>query len=226
MALLVALSFLSPISVFAKKTILDYSKTLAPVAERAGIEEKEVEPIIGRAIKGGLVAIGVIFFVLMVYAGMTWMNARGDEGQAEKAQKTIVAATVGIVLVVGSYAMTNLVVERIFKDKAGPQVPGAAEGQLVNEGPEGCCVDWVSRDPSNDTPQSACRVTTLRDCKLQGETVNDYDRFACSGPQDGCWAFAEIPEAFKDLPREEKIDRCANACSGGAWGQFFGNLNL
>src|SRR3990167_3015834 len=89
--------------VFAKKTIGDAFKQLEPVTERAGIQEAEVEPIIGRAIKGGLVAVGVIFFVLMVYAGITWMTARGEEGQVEKAQKTIVAATVGIVLVVGSY---------------------------------------------------------------------------------------------------------------------------
>lgn len=191
--------------VFAKKTLGDAFTQLNPVAERAGIEEKEVEPIIGRAVKGGLVAVGVIFFVLMVYAGITWMNARGDEGQAEKAQKTIVAATVGIVLVVGSYAMTNLVVDRLIKGQKGPVVPGAAEGRLVNEGPLGCCVDWVSSDPAEDNPIPACRITTQRDCQLQGETVNDYDRFACGGPSAECWIFNS---------NTQDANVCSRACKG------------
>lgn len=191
MVLLVALSFLSPISVFAKKTIGDAFKQLDPVAQRAGIEEKEVEPIIGRAIKGGLVAVGMIFFVLMVYAGITWMTARGDEGSVEKAQKTIVAAIIGIVVVVGSYAMTNLVVERLLKGQKGPPVPGAEQGKTINEGPLGCCVDWVARDPAEDNPIPACQIIRQRACQLGGETVNDSDRFACNGPKEGCWQFDE-----------------------------------
>ena len=43
----------------------------------------------------------------MVYAGILWMTARGKEDQAKKAQSTIIAASVGLIIVLSSYSLTN-----------------------------------------------------------------------------------------------------------------------
>lgn len=61
--------------------------------------------IIGAAIKAFLSLLGVIFLVLMIYAGFHWMTAQGDEQKVEKAKNTIVRAIVGLVIVVGAYAI-------------------------------------------------------------------------------------------------------------------------
>jgi uncharacterized BrkB/YihY/UPF0761 family membrane protein len=66
--------------------------------------------IIGTIIKTALGLVGVIFLVLMVYAGFIWMIARGDEAKVEKAKDTIVNCIIGIVIVVGAYAITSYLV--------------------------------------------------------------------------------------------------------------------
>ena len=48
---------------------------------------------------------------------MVWMLARGEEDRITKARETIIAAVIGLVIVVSAYAITNLVTERILLSK-------------------------------------------------------------------------------------------------------------
>ena len=79
-------------------------------ASHAGLTIKDKpEAIIGNLIGTTLSIIGVIFFILMVYAGFKWMTARGNEEGVKEAQKTIIAAIIGLVVVLSAYAITNFV---------------------------------------------------------------------------------------------------------------------
>ncbi len=74
---------------------------------------------LGLVIRMALSLMGVIFMSLVVYAGFLWMNARGDEGQVEKAIQTIRRAVIGLVIVVSAYSITEFVVPRIVERTAG-----------------------------------------------------------------------------------------------------------
>src|SRR5690554_2680154 len=54
---------------------------------------------IGKIIGAVLSFVGVIFMVLIVYGGLTWMTASGNEKQVEKAKNLIVQAVIGLVVV-------------------------------------------------------------------------------------------------------------------------------
>ena len=56
--------------------------------------------------------LGVIFLFLMIYGGYTWMMARGNEQEVDKAKNTIKAATIGLVVVMGSYAFAWFILEK------------------------------------------------------------------------------------------------------------------
>ena len=73
---------------------------------------EEIAPIVGTAINMVLSMVGLIFLILMVYAGMLWMTARGEESQVETAQKIIKASMIGLFVVVSAYAITFLVTSR------------------------------------------------------------------------------------------------------------------
>jgi len=60
-------------------------------------------------IEGALSLIGIIFLALMLYAGYHWMTARGEEEKVEKAKDTIQRAIVGIIIVVGAYAIWKFI---------------------------------------------------------------------------------------------------------------------
>ena len=101
-------------------------------ADKAGFDKNTNETtfaaIIGDVIKTLLSFVGVIFLVLMVYAGFIWMNARGDERQIEKAQSIIRAAIFGLIITVGAYSITAFVVPRIVERTSGPaSAPPAAQ---------------------------------------------------------------------------------------------------
>lgn len=86
---------------------------LGTTAAKAGTESTgNIENVVGTGIRTALTLVGLIFLVLMVYAGYLWMTARGEESQIDKAKDIISAALIGLVVVLGAYAITTLVISR------------------------------------------------------------------------------------------------------------------
>ncbi|MFA7654278.1 MAG: hypothetical protein WCX97_04555 [Candidatus Magasanikbacteria bacterium] len=64
---------------------------------------------IGNVIKAILALVGMIFLILMVYAGMLWMTAGGAEEKIEKAQSIVTMAVIGVAIIMAAYAITAFV---------------------------------------------------------------------------------------------------------------------
>lgn len=94
-------------------------KPLDDAADGAGYNvasgENAVTPekIVGWVVQAVLGFLGIIFIVLMIYAGYLWMTARGNEQQAEKAKNLISAAVIGLVIVVSAYAISIFVMNKL-----------------------------------------------------------------------------------------------------------------
>lgn len=65
--------------------------------------------LIGKIVGAGLALLGVIFFVIIIYAGIVWMMAMGKEEKVNEAKDMIVAAILGLVVVLAAYAITRLI---------------------------------------------------------------------------------------------------------------------
>lgn len=65
--------------------------------------------IIGKVIGAGLAFIGVLFFGLMIYGGIIWMMARGNDQDVEKAKNLIISAIIGLIIVLSAYAITSYI---------------------------------------------------------------------------------------------------------------------
>ena len=125
---------------------------LAETAKSAGIPtNKSIPVILGDAIGTGLSMISVVFFALMLYAGIRWMIARGNDEDAKKAQDTIIAAVIGIVIVIAAYALTNFVFTSVGISTAGgaaaPKAPGGGAAPAVPVVPGGGGAPGGSPDP-------------------------------------------------------------------------------
>lgn len=88
--------------------------TLNKVAgnEGAGYNIAKSDPtaVVGVIIQAALGFVGVIFMLLMIYAGYLWMTARGNEEDVAKAKKIITASIIGLIIVVSAYAISYLVI--------------------------------------------------------------------------------------------------------------------
>ncbi len=71
--------------------------------------DQDISGIIGILIGVVLSFVGVLFLVLMIYGGILWMTARGNEQQTEKARDLIIASVIGLIIVLSAYAITEFI---------------------------------------------------------------------------------------------------------------------
>lgn len=50
--------------------------------------------------------LGIIFFLIIVYAGFKWMMARDNAAEVGKAKEMITSAVIGLIVVLSAYAIT------------------------------------------------------------------------------------------------------------------------
>jgi len=112
----------------------------------------DVPTLIGNVIGTALSMVAVIFFLLMVYGGFLWMTAHGDSGQVDKAKDTIIAAVIGIIVVLASYAITTFVFTATSGAPAsnGNPTPSVTEQCTQTKGPGFSC---RTRDNCDDVNQ-------------------------------------------------------------------------
>jgi len=71
----------------------------------------------GTTLEGGISAIltvalsflGVIFLLLMIFGGILWMTARGNEKNVDRAKTIIFDSIIGLVIIIAAYAITYFV---------------------------------------------------------------------------------------------------------------------
>lgn len=57
---------------------------------------------------------GIVFLAIVVFSGIQWMTAGGNEEAVAKAKKRIVNATIGLAVVVGAWAAINFVLTSLI----------------------------------------------------------------------------------------------------------------
>ena len=68
------------------------------------------EVIISQVIQIILSLLGVIFLALMIYAGIVWMTAQGDEKKVQKAKDMISESIIGLIIVAAAYALSYFLI--------------------------------------------------------------------------------------------------------------------
>ena len=89
-------------------------------AKKGGIKASQTNlpTIIGGVVGAVLALVGGIFFLLILYAGFNWMMAQGQEEKITKAKETIFGAVLGLLVILGAYAITTLAA-RLFSEALG-----------------------------------------------------------------------------------------------------------
>ncbi len=112
------LLFLSSVFIFSMISLTTPAVAGYDFKENSGI--KEIAPTLGYETDtdipleyyiGNILSIlfsfmGLIFLILIIYAGINWMTAQGNTSYVEKAKNIIVKAIVGLVICLSAYAIT------------------------------------------------------------------------------------------------------------------------
>ncbi len=70
--------------------------------------------IIGSIINVLLGFLGIIFLILLIYAGFLWMTAGGEKDKVEKAQTMIKQAVIGLIVIVAAFSISNFVLNSLI----------------------------------------------------------------------------------------------------------------
>ena len=84
-------------------------------AGSAGLATDKADPteIIGKAISVLLSILGLIFLIVVVYGGITWMTAAGNPEDIKKARNMIIEGAIGMALTLAAYSVAYYVVQAI-----------------------------------------------------------------------------------------------------------------
>jgi uncharacterized membrane protein YwzB len=69
--------------------------------------------IVGNIIFAILTVVGIVFLILIFYAGFRWMTSGGNEETIKKAKTTLTRAIIGLIIILASYSISWFVVDYI-----------------------------------------------------------------------------------------------------------------
>jgi len=108
LSLLLLLIFFSPFFPIQAKAIYTLKNPLTGKAEALTIPQ-----IIGLAIKAILGLVGSIALLMFIIGGLTWMTSGGNPEKIEKGKKTLVWATIGLLVIFSSYIILDFVIRKL-----------------------------------------------------------------------------------------------------------------
>ena len=104
---------LLPAAAFAQ---LSKAKTdLAEVGTSVGLDATatDLPKLIGNVIAVLLSVLGIIFVVLVVYAGFLYLTSSGEDEKVKKAKKLLTQSVIGLVIIVAAYAIAAFVIDAL-----------------------------------------------------------------------------------------------------------------
>lgn len=85
-----------------------------------------IPAFIGAFVNALLGIFGSLFLVLIMWGGVQYMLAGGEEGKVQKARQTLQNAILGMLIVVASYAIASFVLDAV-SGATGAQTPTGGE---------------------------------------------------------------------------------------------------
>lgn len=105
--------FLSFFSFVSAQGLQDAFGNAQETAQKGSYKINEGENLLANSLNNVinivLSLLGIIFILLMIYGGVTYMLARGNEEQTKKAKSLITQAIIGLVIILAAYAITYFV---------------------------------------------------------------------------------------------------------------------
>ena len=80
-----------------------------------GDTSTSLESIISSVIYAVLGLVGVIFLVMVIYGGFTWMTAQGNEEKVKQANNIVMSSLFGLIITLAAYAISTMAINYFWK---------------------------------------------------------------------------------------------------------------
>lgn len=108
---------LAPVIVGAVKPTPD-NRPIGAIPQVAGTNQgTNLVDSIELVIQWALGFIGIVVFLIFLFAGFEYATAGGDEGKASTAQKRMVNAVIGLIIIFFAFVASNTILSFIFTER-------------------------------------------------------------------------------------------------------------
>ncbi|MCX6781761.1 MAG: pilin [Candidatus Magasanikbacteria bacterium] len=98
----------------------------------AGATGGSIPKVLGSLVSIALSLVGVYFFILILFAGFTWMTAAGSQEKVGAAKSRLQSAVIGLVIVLSAYTITIFIFDT-FIQEAGQVCANTPDGVYAEE---------------------------------------------------------------------------------------------
>jgi len=91
-------------------------------SDDTGLGQADLTTTIAQLIRVALGFLGVIAVVIVLYGGVMWMTAGGNEDRVTKARKIMTAGLIGLIIILAAYAIASFVISNLLSATQQTQV--------------------------------------------------------------------------------------------------------
>ncbi|MBU1130886.1 pilin [Patescibacteria group bacterium] len=85
-------------------------------AQYGSATENTIPQIVGLIVRAVLSFVGAIFFILIIFSGIQWMTAGGNEEKITKARARMTNAAIGLAITTAAYFITWFISEALLSN--------------------------------------------------------------------------------------------------------------
>ncbi len=112
MCLAMAFTVASPVSLPVYADAKDEVKKGADMTNSGGSAKQDLPDVITTIINVMLFIAGALAVIMIIYGGIRYITAHGDEKQVKVAKDTIVYSVVGLIIAIIAYALVTFIFNR------------------------------------------------------------------------------------------------------------------
>lgn len=112
MCLAMAFTVASPVSLPVYADAKDEVKKGADMTNSGGSAKQDLPDVITTIINVMLFIAGALAVIMIIYGGIRYITAHGDEKQVKVAKDTIVYSVVGLIIAILAYALVTFIFDR------------------------------------------------------------------------------------------------------------------
>lgn len=104
----------------------EVGKQFNAVSGGAGFTGTPEDPrlIVAKTIRTSLSLLGMVFVIIIIYAGYLWMTAGGNDEQVGSAKKWMTRSVIGLVVILTAYSITHFAIKIALNINDDPDATG------------------------------------------------------------------------------------------------------
>jgi hypothetical protein len=82
--------------------------------ESTGLGNQDPRETAANIIRAGLGVLGIVAVVIVLWGGVLWMTAGGNDDRVQTAKKVLFSGMIGLIIIFSAFALTQFVVNQLL----------------------------------------------------------------------------------------------------------------